>query len=131
MLDNGGVTGTSRVRVARVYDPPDPGDGTRVLVDRLWPRGLAKDAAVLDDWCRQVAPSPGLRKWFGHDPDRFDEFAAKYRVELDEAERAQSVAALRETSRRGPLTLLTATKDVSIGHATVLAEVVTGQGRRR
>lgn len=110
------------IQVARVYDPPEPGDGTRVLVDRLWPRGVPKGA--FDQWCRAVAPSDELRKWYGHDPQLFAEFADRYRAELTDPERSAAVAKLRQMSEHGPLTLLTATRDVAISHATVLAEHV-------
>lgn len=116
---------SSGVRVARVYDPPGPDDGARVLVDRLWPRGLAKDAAALDDWCREIAPSTELRTWYGHDPARFDEFAARYRAELDEPDRAAALASLRERRGRQTVTLLTATKELDISHAVVLARVLS------
>jgi len=115
------------VRVARVYDPPGPDDdGPRVLVDRLWPRGLRKDAAALDHWCRDVAPSNELRTWYGHDPARFDEFAERYRAELGDPDHAAAFAALHRLAREGPLTLLTATKELGLSQARVLAEVLTG-----
>ena len=114
-----------RVRVRRVYDPPAPEDGVRVLVDRVWPRGLRKDAAGLDGWCQQVAPSTGLRKWYGHDPEKFAEFARRYRAELAEPERAAEVARLRELARERTLTLLTATKEPDLSQAAVLAELLT------
>ncbi len=120
-----------RVHVARVYDPPGDDDGARVLVDRLWPRGLSKDAAALDHWCRDVAPSSELRKWYGHDPARFAEFAERYRAELDDPDRAAALAALRRLSREGPLTLLTATKDPDLSQARVLADVLTGGSTRQ
>src|SRR3954447_12267871 len=72
---------TAHVQVRRVYDPAEPEDGQRVLVDRLWPRGLSKERAQLDDWCKEIAPSNELRKWYGHDPDRYAEFARRYRAE--------------------------------------------------
>ena len=112
------------VRAARVYDEPTPRDGARILVDRLWPRGLSKDAAALDGWCRQVAPSTELRRWYGHDPERFDEFAARYRSELREPDRAAAVADLLEVSRERGATLLTASRAVEISHAAVLVEVI-------
>ena len=124
----------ARVRVGRIYDPPGPDDGVRVLVDRLWPRGLKKADAAIDHWCRDVAPSTDLRKWYGHDPDRFEEFAARYRAELDAPERAAALGALRRLVRRDTVTLLTATKQVEISQATVLAGVLSsgspGAGRR-
>ncbi|MGI5351183.1 DUF488 domain-containing protein [Streptomyces sp. CA-250714] len=113
-----------KIQVRRVYEEPDPGsDGTRVLVDRVWPRGLAKEAAALDAWHKDVAPSTELRKWYGHDPDRFDDFAERYRAELATEEGEQAIADLLETaSGAGTLTLLTAVKDPSLGHTRVLAE---------
>lgn len=113
-----------RVRVRRVYEEPEAGDGARILVDRVWPRGLSKEKARLDEWCKQVAPSTDLRKWYGHDPDRFDEFNSRYRAELTEPERADALAALRELTRNRTLTLLTATKDVDGSQAAVLADIL-------
>ncbi|MGH3831635.1 MAG: DUF488 domain-containing protein [Pseudonocardiaceae bacterium] len=112
------------VRVRRAYDEPVPEDGARVLVDRLWPRGLSKDKAAFDEWCKPVAPSTALRKWYNHDPERFEEFGRRYQVELDEPERAEAVAHLRELASRGTLTLLTATKHADISEAAVLAELL-------
>jgi uncharacterized protein YeaO (DUF488 family) len=110
-----------KVQVRRVYDAPAPGDGTRVLVDRIWPRGMTKEKAGLDDWCKQVAPSTELRKWYGHDPARFEEFSRRYRDELTEPERAEALAQLRGLARTGTLTLLTASKAADISEAAVLA----------
>jgi uncharacterized protein YeaO (DUF488 family) len=120
------------VRVRRVYEEPADDDGRRVLVDRLWPRGLSKERAHLDQWCKQVAPSAELRKWYGHEPDRFDEFTRRYRAELDAPERAEALAHLRELAASGPLTLLTGARRSDISEATVLAgligETVTPRG---
>jgi uncharacterized protein YeaO (DUF488 family) len=112
------------VRVRRVYDPPEPGDGRRILVDRLWPRGLSKDRSAVDRWMREVAPSDELRRWYGHDPARFEGFAERYRKELAEPERAAALEELAREAARGPLTLLTATRDVERSQAAVLAEVL-------
>jgi uncharacterized protein YeaO (DUF488 family) len=112
------------VRIARVYDQPGPDDGARVLVDRLWPRGLAKDDAGLDEWCKQVAPSNELRTWYGHDPARFDEFRARYQAELTDPERAAALASLRDRHSRQILTLLSATRSLDISHAAVLADLL-------
>jgi uncharacterized protein YeaO (DUF488 family) len=109
------------VRVARVYDPVGSDDGRRVLVDRLWPRGLRKDAAAIDSWCRAVAPSTELRRWFGHDPERFEEFRRRYLEELEDAEHRAAIAELRALAAAGPLTLLTASRAVEISQAAVLA----------
>jgi uncharacterized protein YeaO (DUF488 family) len=112
------------VRVRRVYEAPSSEDGTRVLVDRLWPRGLSKARAELTEWCKQVAPSTSLRQWYGHDPAKFDEFARRYRAELDQPEPAAAVRHLRGLARDRPLTLLTATRDPDISEAAVLADVL-------
>src|SRR5277367_321990 len=109
------------VRVRRAYEEPEPDDGQRVLVDRLWPRGLSKARAALDEWCKNVAPSGELRTWYNHDPDRFEEFTHRYRQELQDPERAEALAHLRELARQGPLTLLTATRKPEISEAAVLA----------
>lgn len=111
-----------RVRVRRVYDGPDPGDGRRVLVDRIWPRGLSKEAAAVDEWLKAVAPSAELRRWYGHDPARYAEFRRRYGAELHDRERGEALAHLRELARQGPVTLLTATRDVPHSQAAVLAE---------
>lgn len=112
------------VRVRRIYDEASTEDGLRVLVDRVWPRGLSKDRAALDEWRKELAPSNELRKWYGHDPDRFAEFARRYRSELDEPERAEALHRLRELADRRGLTLLTATKRPEISQAAVLAELL-------
>jgi len=117
--------GTPDVRVRRVYEEPQPDDGTRVLVDRLWPRGVSKARAALDEWCKDVAPSDELRKWYGHDPARFEEFARRYRRELVDPGRAEALAHLRALASDGPVTLLTATKQTAISEAAVLAAVLT------
>lgn len=102
------------VKVTRVYDPPNETDGVRVLVDRVWPRGLSKDRAHVDEWSKTVAPSTDLRKWYGHDPDQFAEFSRRYRTELSEPEPAAAMKHLRELARRGTLTLLTAPEPVRL-----------------
>jgi uncharacterized protein YeaO (DUF488 family) len=119
--------GPRHVRVGRVYDQRTVEDGTRVLVDRLWPRGLRKSQADLDEWCRQIAPSAALRRWYGHDPDRFAEFERRYRIELQDVERAEPLRHLREIARRETLTLLTATRDADISAATVLADLLAAE----
>jgi uncharacterized protein YeaO (DUF488 family) len=115
---------THQVRVRRVYDERKRGDGRRVLVDRIWPRGLSKDKADLDDWCKTVAPSTALRKWYSHDPERFDEFTRRYRTELKEPERAETLDHLRKLAKSRNLTLLTATKHADISEAAVLADLL-------
>ncbi|MEU6962437.1 DUF488 domain-containing protein [Streptomyces chrestomyceticus] len=112
------------VRQRRVYEAPEAGDGVRVLVDRLWPRGVAKDAARLDEWCKDVAPSKELRTWYGHRAERYEEFAERYRAELAVSPAAEALGRLRDYAAAGPLTLLTATKDVELSHVAVLVEVL-------
>lgn len=119
------MASTHAVRVRRVYDERIRGDGARVLVDRIWPRGLSKQKADLDEWCNSVAPSTALRKWYGHDPKRFDEFGRRYRAELEEPERAEALQHLRSLAKRRNLTLLTATKHAAISEAAVLADLLT------
>jgi uncharacterized protein YeaO (DUF488 family) len=115
-----------QVRVARIYQPPNAGDGTRVLVDRLWPRGLRKDAVHIDEWCKQVAPSNELRSWYGHDPARFEEFSDRYRQELQDVERSAALRHLGALAAEGTLTLLTASKALDISQAAVLSALLTG-----
>jgi uncharacterized protein YeaO (DUF488 family) len=109
------------IRVRRVYDEPSPADGARVLVDRVWPRGMRKDAARLDEWEKDVAPSAELRTWYQHDPAKFDEFRRRYAAELGEPGPREALARIRALAADGPVTLLTATKDLNISQAAVLA----------
>lgn len=118
---------SSRVRVRRVYDDVLAEDGTRVLVDRIWPRGMTKEKAHLNEWCKHVAPSTDLRKWYRHDPDRFAEFTRRYQVELTEPARAEALVHLRQLARGHTLTLLTASKAVDISEATVLAALLNSR----
>ena len=116
------------VRLRRVYEAPRPEDGTRVLVDRLWPRGLTKEKAALDEWVKDVAPSTELRRWYAHDPARFEEFRRRYEQELAEPGPAKALAGLRETAGQGTITLLTATRDIDHSEAAVLASLLGGAG---
>jgi uncharacterized protein YeaO (DUF488 family) len=118
------MSSNHKVEVRRVYDEPRRGDGNRVLVDRLWPRGLTKERADLDEWYKTVAPSTELRKWYGHAPERFEEFARRYRAELKDPVPAEVLRHLRQLAGRRNLTLLTATKDVDISEATVIAGLI-------
>jgi len=113
------------VQVARVYDDPAGHDGVRVLVDRLWPRGMSKEKAALDEWCKQVAPSTSLRQWYGHDPGRFAEFRRRYCAELqDDEQAAAALAHLVRLAADRTLILLTASREVAISEATVLADLI-------
>ncbi|GAA1553215.1 DUF488 family protein [Kribbella sancticallisti] len=109
------------IRVRRVYDQAAPDDGIRVLVDRVWPRGLRKDAVVLDEWLKEVAPSTELRKWYGHVPEKFAQFEARYRDELGTSSARGALDHLRALVSDSTVTLLTATKDVEHSQAAVLA----------
>jgi uncharacterized protein YeaO (DUF488 family) len=108
------------LRIKRVYEPPEKSDGVRILVDRLWPRGLSRDAAQLDHWIRDVAPSTELRKWFGHDPEKWPQFRKRFRAELDAA--PESVQALREALGKGTNTLLFAARDEQHNNAVVIRD---------
>ncbi|MFN8160753.1 MAG: DUF488 domain-containing protein [Solirubrobacterales bacterium] len=110
------------IRIKRVYEPASSDDGYRVLIDRVWPRGVSRERAALDEWARELAPSDGLRRWFGHDPGRFGEFRSRYRDEL--APRRDELADLRRRAGAGVLTLLYAARDREHNNAVVLAELL-------
>ena len=111
-----------QVRLRRVYEAPDPSDGRRVLVDRLWPRGLSKSAAALDEWLKPVAPSDALRRWYGHQLEKFPAFRERYQQELHSPEQSAALDHLRQLASGGTITLLTATRDIEHSEAAVLAE---------
>jgi uncharacterized protein YeaO (DUF488 family) len=112
-----------KVAIKRAYQKPGPADGIRILVDRLWPRGVLKTKLAVDLWPRDLAPTTELRKWYGHEPQRFAEFRGRYRREL--AEHAERLAALRELIAGRTATLVTATREIDRSHATVLREMLT------
>jgi uncharacterized protein YeaO (DUF488 family) len=112
------MAATKTVQVKRAYDPPEHDDGVRVLVDRLWPRGLSRAHASIDLWLKDLAPSTALRRWFNHDPSKWREFRRRYARELDAKDRA--IAALRGAVRRGRVTLLFGAKDPQHNHAVAL-----------
>ena len=109
-----------------MYDE-DHGFGYRVLVDRLWPRGVSKEKAAIDEWAKDVAPSDGLRRWYGHEPDKFAEFARRYRAELTASPGKEAVAHLRAISKKNSVALLTATRDVEHSGAAVLLTALAGR----
>jgi uncharacterized protein YeaO (DUF488 family) len=115
------VSAKSRIRLARVYDDVGPDDGQRVLVDRIWPRGVRKEDPRVGTWCKDVAPSKELREWYHHQPERFDEFVARYTDELHDN---AALAELRKLTKRGVVTLVTATREVDGSHAAVLAKLL-------
>ncbi len=117
-------TPMTQIRLKRAYDPPSADDGIRILVDRLWPRGLKRDAAKVELWLKDVAPSAELRRWFGHDPARWPEFQQRYRTEL--AQKPQALATLHDLMKSGrAVTLLFAAKDLERNNAVVLRDFLT------
>lgn len=109
-----------KVQVKRVYDAPEESDGRRILVDRLWPRGLTKEKAAIDVWLKEVSPSNELRKWYGHDPEKWDEFRRRFGAELDA--NPEAVAELRAELKKGRATLLFSSKETEINNAMALRE---------
>ena len=110
------------IRIKRAYEPPAPDDGARILIDGIWPRGVTKKAAGLTLWCKEIAPSPALRKWFGHDPARWTEFQRRYRRELDNNRNA--VEQLIDRLDDKPMTLVYGARDTAHNHAIVLADYI-------
>ena len=119
----------ANIRLKRAYEPASSDDGARILVDRLWPRGVSKAAAAIDQWLKEIAPSTELRKWFGHDPARWTEFRRRYAGEL--REHAGPIRALRDQARRGPLTLVYSAHDQAHNDAVVLRDILLGRSPRR
>ena len=115
------------IALKRVYDEPAEDDGKRVLVDRLWPRGLSKERARVDVWLKEVAPSSELRKWFGHEPEKFTEFRRRYQTELDTGNAQTKLAELRDMARREHITLLFAAHDAEHNNAVVLRDLLLQQ----
>lgn len=112
-----------QIKLKRAYEPPSADDGARILIDRLWPRGLRKDHAAIDEWMKDVAPSTELRKWFNHDPVRWPEFQRRYITEL--AQRTEALDRLRALARQGPLTLVYSAHDEMHNDAVVLKSLLS------
>jgi uncharacterized protein YeaO (DUF488 family) len=115
------------VRLKRAYEPPAPSDGYRVLIDRLWPRGVTRETARLDEWARELAPSTTLRRWFGHDPARFTEFRQRYLEEL--SAQKEKLRELRERAREQTVTLVYGARDTEHNDAVVLAELLRAEAQ--
>lgn len=113
------------VKIKRAYEPADPDDGIRILVDRLWPRGVKKEIAAIDQWAKELAPSTELRKWFGHEPARWPEFKHRYMIELQQ--HASLVDEMRGLARNGPITLVYAAHDELHNDAIVLRDLLLNQ----
>jgi uncharacterized protein YeaO (DUF488 family) len=114
-----------KIQIKRVYDPAAPSDGYRILIDRLWPRGLTRESAAVDEWMREVAPSAELRRWFGHEPERWAEFRKRYREELQHEPAAAALTHLREiAAHQRVTTLLYGAKDEAHNNAAVLLEIL-------
>ena len=118
------------IKMKRAYDPPVAEDGERILVDRLWPRGVTKESARLSSWIKDLGPTTELRKWFGHDPSRWEEFRKRYEVELLQPEKRAVLSDIAERSRRGIVTLVFAAKDETRNNAVVLKDLI-GRGVRK
>jgi uncharacterized protein YeaO (DUF488 family) len=112
-----------KIQIKRIYDVATETDGWRVLVDRLWPRGVAKESAEIDEWAKEITPSTALRKWYGHDPAKWDKFSMDYRAELKD--KKEDLAQLLDRCQEKTLTLLFAAKDVAHSHAVVLKAVLS------
>lgn len=115
---------TNIVKTKRIYEDPSNRDGYRVLVDRLWPRGVSKEAAKLDEWLKELGPSDELRKWFNHDPDKFSEFKQRYKQQLKSKKREQALQKLTNLKKEKTLTLLFAAKEEKYNHTQILKEVL-------
>jgi uncharacterized protein YeaO (DUF488 family) len=117
------------IKIKSAYENPDDGDGYRILVDRLWPRGVSKEKAKIDTWLKELAPSNELRRWYGHDPLKWPEFKSRYYKELED--RPESVRELLKHAQRGTVTLVYSSKERNLNNAVALGEYVSAQGRRR
>lgn len=110
------------IKIKRIYDPASPKDGKRILIDRLWPRGIKKDDAKIDEWLKDIAPSNELRQWFSHDPSKWEEFKRRYKKELKN--KSEMLEMIREKAKISTITLLFAAKDIEHNNAVVLKEIL-------
>ena len=116
----------SHIRIKRAYEPPTQDDGTRILIDRLWPRGVKKENLALDQWAKELSPSTELRQWFGHDPARWQEFRRRYAAEL--RQRTDLLDPLRALARKGPITLVYSAHDEAHNNAVAMREFLLAPG---
>ncbi|HYB20366.1 MAG TPA: DUF488 domain-containing protein [Thermodesulfobacteriota bacterium] len=112
------------IKIKRIYDPPSPGDGQRILVDRLWPRGMKKEEAHIDEWLKEISPSNELRKWYSHDPAKWPEFKRRYRAEI--SRETDLLKRIKNEGKKGTVTLLFSSKELELNNATALKEIVEG-----
>src|SRR5690606_12033237 len=112
----------SHMKIKRIYEKPTPSDGYRILIDRVWPRGVSKEEAKLDEWNKDIAPSTALRKWFGHKPELFDEFSVRYQEELHN--KIEELKRIKGIAKKQKLTLLYGAKNEQVNHAVILEEVL-------
>jgi uncharacterized protein YeaO (DUF488 family) len=119
------------LKIKRAYDPAEPEDGSRILVDRLWPRGLTKEEARIDDWRKDISPSAELRTWFGHDPVKWEDFRKRYRMELERAGKLDDLAKIGRESQTTDITLVFAAKDIEHSHAKFLQELIRELSRKK
>lgn len=119
------MSGRPNIKLARVYDDPAPDEGARVLVDRLWPRGMRKGDPRVGRWLPEVAPSTELRRWYSHTSERFDEFATRYAAELESEDGAAALAEVRALAREGPVVLVTASRELEISQAAALRKLLS------
>ncbi len=118
-----------KISIKRAYEDPLPADGYRVLVDRVWPRGRSKEVLAIDEWAREVAPSTALRKWFGHEPKRWDDFQERYLAELDAPEQQERLRAIMTAAGKRPITLVYGAKDEEHNQAVVLCGLIEGYAK--
>ena len=116
------------IQIKRVYDPPDPEDGKRILVDRLWPRGIRKENLKMDEWLKEIAPSDKLRKWFSHDPKKYEEFKKEYTEELED--KSEILKRIKGEAKTGRVTILFSAKDTEHNNAMVLKELLSKQTKK-
>ena len=112
------------IKVKRIYEPSSPGDGKRILIDRLWPRGMKKEEAHIDEWLKEISPSNELRKWYSHDPVKWPEFKRRYRAEI--SEETELLKRIKNEGKKGTVTLLFSSKELELNNAVALKEIVEG-----